>query len=48
VVCFFMVEGRPSNNFVATTVSFTAFIVGEFAQGVNGIAYLMPSSKAEV
>ena len=43
-----MVEGRPSNNFVATTVSFTAFIVGEFAQGVNGIAYLMPSSKAEV
>lgn len=38
---------RPSNHFVASTFSFTAFIVGEFAQGVSGIVYFMLGSKAE-
>lgn len=36
---------RPSNRSVAITFS---FIVGEFAQRVSGIAYLMPGSKDEV
>lgn len=51
VSCFcwgFFGASRPSDHLVATTFSFTAFIVGEFAQGVSGVAYLMPGSKAEV
>lgn len=48
--CFvgsFVGGSRPSNHFVASTFSFTAFIVGEFAQGVSGIVYFMLGSKAE-
>lgn len=43
----FVGGSRPSNHFIASTFSFTAFIVGEFAQGVSGIVYLMLGSKAE-
>lgn len=45
---FFFCGSRPPDHFVANTFTFTALIVGELAQGVSEIAYLVPGSKAKV